>query len=131
MTSWSPSRRTTPGRFVPDAAMLELAATALGLACPAGAERLTYEGPCERYLPEVTFRGRVEHRNSQYVLYAAACLRGGVEPDLLHDTGWWQSPPSTYAVFAVVIYARAGAERLDVSVREIAARRGIHLTVEV
>jgi hypothetical protein len=55
----------------------------------------------------------------------------GWSPDLLHDTGWWQSPPWTYAVFAVVIYARAGTERLDVSEREIAGRRAIHLTVEV
>ena len=36
-----------------------------------GSEPLQYEGPRERYLPEVEFRGRVEHRNSQYTLYAA------------------------------------------------------------
>jgi hypothetical protein len=39
-------------------------------------------------LPEVTFRGRVEHRNSQYALYAAACMRGGLQPDPLSDAGW-------------------------------------------
>jgi hypothetical protein len=120
-----------PGRFSPDVAMLELAVTALELACPPGAAPLAYEGLRERYLPEVTFRGRVEHRNSQYALYAAACMRGGLQPDLLHDTGWWQSPLWSYAVLAVVIYARAAAERLNVSTPEIAqriaARHGIEL----
>ena len=113
-------------------ALLELAVTALDLACPAGAEPLEYEGLCERYLPEVTFRGRVEHRNSQYALYAAACMRGGLRPDLLSDAGWWQTPLWQYAVFAVVIYSRAAAERLTVPVEEIArriaARHGLELT---
>src|SRR4051794_5641885 len=79
------------GRFTPDVALLELAVTALHIACPAGAEPLEYEGLRERYLPEVAFRGRVEHRNSQYALYAAACMRGGLQPDLPRDAGWCQS----------------------------------------
>ncbi|WP_448620823.1 hypothetical protein [Geodermatophilus sp. URMC 65] len=54
-----------PGWFTPDVALPELAVTALDLACPAGVEPLEYEGLRERYLPEVTFRGRVEHRNSR------------------------------------------------------------------
>ena len=116
----------------PDVALLELAVTALDLACPAGAEPLEYEGLRERYLPEVTFRGRVEHRNSQYALYAAACMRGGLQPDLLSDAGWWQTPLWQYAVYAVVIYSRAAAERLAVPVEEIArriaARHGLELT---
>jgi hypothetical protein len=110
------------GYFTPDAAMLEVAVSALDLACPAGTEPLVYEGLQERYLPEVTFTGRVEHRNIQYALYAAACMRGGLQPDLLNDAGWWQSPLWTYAVFAVVIYGRAAAERLEVPTTEIAQR---------
>jgi hypothetical protein len=120
------------GWFTPDVALLELAVTALDLACPAGAQPLEYEGLRERYLPEVTFRGRVEHRNSQYAMYAAACMRGGLQPDLLSDAGWWQTPLWRYAVFAVVIYSRAAAERLAVPVEEIArrvaARHGLELT---
>ncbi|WP_448620533.1 hypothetical protein [Geodermatophilus sp. URMC 65] len=54
-----------PGRLTPDVALLELAVAALDVASPPGAEPLEYEGLRERYLPEVTFRGRVEHRNSQ------------------------------------------------------------------
>jgi hypothetical protein len=90
MAAAAPSH--VPGWFTPDVALLELAVTALDLACPAGAGPLEYEGLRERYLPEVTFRGRVEHRNSQYALYAAACMRGGLQPDLLSDAGWWQTP---------------------------------------
>ena len=111
-----------PHRFSPDVALLELAVTALDLACPSGAEPLEYEGLRERYLPEANFRGRVEHRNSQYALYAAACMRGGLQPDLLHDAGWWQSPLWQYAVYAVVIYSRAAAERLAVPVEDVARR---------
>jgi hypothetical protein len=111
-----------PGHFTPDVALLQLAVTALDLACPPGAEPLEYEGLRERYLSEVTFRGRVEHRNSQYALYAAACMRGGLQPDLLSDAGWWQTPLWQYAIFAVVIYSRTAAERLAVPVEEIARR---------
>jgi hypothetical protein len=81
-----------PGWFTPDVAILELAATALDLATAPGSAPLEYEGLRERYLPEIEFRGRVEHRSSQYALYAAACMRGGLQPDLLNDAGWWQDP---------------------------------------
>ena len=109
------------GWFTPDVALLELAVTALDLAV-AGGEPLQYEGLRERLLPEVTFRGRAEHRSSQYALYAAACMRGGLQPDLLGDAGWWQTPLFEFAVFGVVIYSRAAAERLGVPVAEIARR---------
>ena len=129
MAAAAPSH--VPGWFTPDVALLELAVTALDLACPAGAGPLKYEALRERYLPGVTFRGRVEHRNSQYALYAAACMRGGLQPDLLDDAGWWQTPLWQYAVFAVVIYSRAAAERLTVPVdevaRQVAARHGLEL----
>ncbi|WP_239523934.1 hypothetical protein [Geodermatophilus normandii] len=79
----------------------------------------------------MTFPGRVEHRNSQYAIYAAACMRGGPQPGLLSDAGWWQTPLWRYAVFAVVIYSRAAAERRAVPVqliaRRIAARHGLEL----
>jgi hypothetical protein len=87
------------GWFTPDVALLEIAVTALDIGSPSGAQPLEYDGLRERYLPEVTFRGRVEHGNSQYALHAAASMRGGLHPDLLSDAGWWQtrcgSTPST------------------------------------
>lgn len=110
-------------------AVLELATSALELAVPVGAEPLEYFGLRERYLPEVEFRGRVEHRNSQYVLYAAACRRGGLQPDLDGDTGWWGAPLWVYAAYALTVYARAAAERTDSTVaaiaKELALRHGV------
>jgi hypothetical protein len=100
-----------PGVFSPDVAILHLAVDALDLACGPGADLLEYEGLRERYLPEIEFRGRVQHRNSQYALYAVACLRGGLRPDLLNDAGWWRSRLWIYATYALVIYTRAAAER--------------------
>jgi hypothetical protein len=56
-------------------------------------------------------------------------MRCWLQPDLLNDAGWWQSPLWQYAV---VIYSRAAAERLAVPVEEIirriAARHGLELT---
>ena len=107
--------------FTPDVAILGLAVSALDLASPSGAEPLVYEGIREQHLPEVRFRGKYEHRGSQYALYAAACKRGGLEPDLLNDAGWWQNPRLwVYAVYALVIYTRAAADRTHVTITDIA-----------
>jgi hypothetical protein len=118
-----------PGWFTPDVAVLELAMSGLELASVPGSEPLQYEGLRERYLPEVEFRGRVEHRNSQYALYAAACMRGGLQPDLLNDAGWWQTRLWIYAVYAAVIYSRAAADRrgtaLEQVAHDLAARHGL------
>ncbi len=117
-----------PGWFTPDVAVLELAMTALDLTSIPGSEPLQYEGLRERYLPEVEFRRRAEHRNSQYALYATACMRGGLQPDLLNDTGWWQTRLWIYAVYATVIYSRAAAARRSTTVEQVphdlAARQG-------
>jgi hypothetical protein len=121
--------------FTPDVAILDLAVSALDLASPRAEEPLVYEGIREKYLPEVRFRGKFEHRGSQYALYAAACKRGGLEPDLLNDAGWWQNPRLwVYAVYALVIYTRAAADRTHVTVadiaRIIAARHGLTTDVD-
>ncbi len=119
------------GTFTPDAAMLELAVDALDLADVPGADLLEYEGLRERYLPEIEFRGRVEHRNSQWAIYAAACLHGGLEPDFGGDTGWWRAPLWIYTCYALTLFSRAAAERLNITVpdvaRQIAQRHGIEL----
>ena len=46
------------GHFTPDVALLEVAAAALGLACPPGSERLRYEGLTDRYLADYILDGR-------------------------------------------------------------------------
>jgi hypothetical protein len=67
--------------FTPDVALLEVAATALGLAVPPGAEPLEYEGLTDRYLPDQMLTGRTLRQRTQYAIDAAACLRGGLLPD--------------------------------------------------
>ena len=59
-------------------------------------------------------------RRTQYAVYAAACLRGGLHPDLLGEAGHWEPRLWTYAVSAVVLYTRAAADRTDLSVSEVA-----------
>lgn len=61
------------GHFTPDVALLEVAAAALGVACPPGAERLEYEGLTDRYLNDLMLERRTLRRRTQYALYAAAC----------------------------------------------------------
>lgn len=110
------------GDFAAGVAILDLAVTALDLAASASTGRLEYYGLRERYLPEIEFRGRVEHRNSQWAIYAAACLHGGLEPDVGGDTGWWGSPLWMYTSYALTLYSRAAAERLNVTVPNVAQR---------
>src|SRR4051794_35715348 len=97
------------GHFTPDVALLEVAAAALGLACPPGSERLEYEGLTDRYLSDLVLEGRTLRRRTQYALYAAACMRGGLHPDLLGEAGGWEPRLWTYAVSAVGLYGPAAA----------------------
>lgn len=109
------------GDLVLGEALTYLAADVLGLGGFSSSEPLAYDGLRERYLPELEFRGKVAHRNSQYALYAAAALHGGVLADVYSDTGWWQTADLwQYAVYAIVAYARASAERRGGSVEELA-----------
>lgn len=56
-------------------------------------------------------------------------MRGGMQPDLLNDAGWWNTRLWIYAVYAVVIYSRAAADRHDTTIehiaRELTARYGL------
>jgi hypothetical protein len=117
--------------FTPDVALLEVAATALGLACPPGSEPLEYEGLTDRYLPDQMLIGRTLRQRTQYAIYAAACLRGGLLPDLLREAGGWEPRLWTYAVSAVVVYSRAAADRLGQSLPDIAVKIADHLGLEL
>jgi hypothetical protein len=102
-------------------ALTYMAADALGLGGFSSSAPLVYEGLRERYLPGLEFRGKVAHRNSQYALYAAAALHGGVLADVYSDTGWWRTADLwQYAVYAIVAYVRASAERRGSMVEELA-----------
>ncbi len=71
------------GHFTPDVALLEVASAALGLACPPGSEPLEYEGLTDRHLSDLMLSGRTLRDRTRYAIYAAACMRGGLRPDLL------------------------------------------------
>ena len=100
---------TAQGDMAVGVSLIRVAAEALALGGFSPTDPLEYERLRETYLPEIEFRGRVAHRNSQYALYAAAALRGGVLPDLYADAGWWQGELWHYALYAVVAYVRASA----------------------
>lgn len=119
------------GLFTPDVALLEVAAAALGLACPPGSQRLEYEGLTDRYLSDLMLNGRTVRRRTQYAIYAAACMRGGLHPDLLMEAGGWEPRLWTYAVSAVVLYSRAAADRLGLTVPQIATRLADELGLEM
>lgn len=119
------------GHFTPDVALLEVAAAALGLACPPGSERLEYEGLTDRYLGDLMLDGRTVRHRTRYAIYAAACMRGGLHPDLLMEAGGWDPRLWTYAVSAVVLYSRAAANRLSVPLSEVASRVAEELGLEL
>jgi hypothetical protein len=123
------------GHFTPDVAMLELAASALGLACPPGSQPLEYDGLTDRYLSDLMLSGRTLRNRTRYALCAAACMRGGLFPDLLREAVGWEPRLWTYAVSAVVLYSRAAADRLGLALSHIAVKiaqeRGIELPTVV
>lgn len=50
-------------------------------------------------------------------------MRTGVVPTILDDTYWWNTHDFwRYAVWAAVIYLRAGAERVGTTTEEFARR---------
>src|SRR3954470_20135323 len=120
--------------FTPDVALLEVAATALGVASPPGSGPLEYEGLTDRYLPDQMLTGRTLRQRTHYAVHAAACLRGGLLPDLLREAGGWEPRLWTYVVSAIVLYTRAAADRLGQTVPEIAVeivdRLGLQLSVD-
>lgn len=117
--------------FTPDVALLEVAASALGLACPPGSDPLEDDGLTDRYLPDQLLTGRTLRHRTHYAIHAAACLRGGLLPDLLREAGGWEPRLWTYAVSAVVLYTRAAADRLGGTMPEIAVKMAGVLGLEL
>lgn len=60
------------GQCTPDLALLEVAATALGLACPPGNQPLEHERLTDRYLPDLMLRGRTLRHRTTYELQPSA-----------------------------------------------------------
>ena len=108
-----PRNDTFPGEV-----FLRLAADALDWCRVSSTNPLPLEGLRERFLPEVSFRGR-QNKKFQYAVLAAAALHGGTEPDLLEEVAWWQSDDLwEYALYAAAAYIRAAASHSGVPVRQ-------------
>ena len=122
-----PKNNTFPGEV-----LLGLAADAIELSGATRENPIGYEGIRDRYLPELVFKGKSQHRKSHFALRAAAMIRAGVEPDLLDEVIWWDSDDLfVWSLYALIIYARLAAERTSTSVAEVceqlAARHDIDL----
>jgi hypothetical protein len=129
MAELHPRNNTFPAEV-----LLELAAEAIAESGASSAEPLQYEGMRDRYLPEYAFRGKSQQHKSHYALSAAAMIRAGVYPDLLDEAyGWGIDDMWEYGFYALLVYARAAAERtgrpLEVVAAAIAKRRGVELNL--
>lgn len=116
----------------PAEVLLEFAAEAITESGASPAEPIQYEGMRDRYLPEYSFRGKCQQHKSHFALMAAAMIAGGIYPNLLEEADWWGADDMwRYALYALVLYARAAAERTGRSPGDIAVAlakcRGVDL----
>jgi len=110
-----PKYNTFPGEV-----FMDLAADALEIAGATRNDPISYEGLLEAYLPECEFWGK-NNRKMQYAILTSASVRGGVEPDLLDEAGWWRADDYwQYALFAAVALIRVGAERQSLTIAQVA-----------
>lgn len=104
----------------PGEVFMDLAADALEIAGATRNDPISYEGLLEAYLPECEFWGK-NNRKMQYAILTSASVRGGVEPDLLDEAGWWRADDYwQYALFAAVALIRVGAERQSLTIAQVA-----------
>jgi hypothetical protein len=108
-----PRHDTFPGEV-----FLGLAVEALDWCGASQQDPVPLEGITERFLSEYTFRGR-DNQKLRFAVLAAPALRGGVDPDLLGETAWWQTDDFwQYALFAAAAYIRAAADRAALPVAQ-------------
>ncbi|MGH9287119.1 MAG: hypothetical protein ACRD0V_02275 [Acidimicrobiales bacterium] len=81
-----PKNNTFPGEV-----LLELAVDAIEEAGATREQPLEFEGIRKRHLPEDRAHTRTQHHKAEYVLRAAAIIRGGVDPGLLNEVMWWRT----------------------------------------
>jgi hypothetical protein len=99
--------------FAPDVAVLEVGVAAMDLAEVDRNAPIAKADLVTVHLSEINFRNqRVLQERTTYALNAIAAIRGGLEPDILEDTYWWQTRDIVqYAVIAATAYVRACAHR--------------------
>lgn len=121
-----PKHDTFPGEVY-----LRVGAAALELAGATAGDPIAYEGLRAIHFSECNFRGK-EHRKIQFAILATASIRGGIEPDLLDETYWWNTDDFwRYALLAAIAITRAVADRLDQPVADIAHTIASHLGVDL
>jgi hypothetical protein len=76
------------GNTFPGVIFLKVAADALEWCGASRADPLALEEMPERFLPECAVRSR-ENKKLQFTVLATAARRGGAEPDLVGEVGWW------------------------------------------
>lgn len=109
-----PKNNTFPGEV-----FLDVARDALDLADAGRANPIPYEGFLEVHLADWPLRGR-EKSKIQYAVMAAASKRGGIEPDLLGETYWWDTDDFWfYGTLTAIACIRAAAARRQASVEVI------------
>jgi hypothetical protein len=96
-----------------------------------GIARGRVQDPQRRFLPDQLLTVRTLRQRTDYAIHAAACLCGGLLPDLLREAGGWEPGLWTYAVSAVVLYTRTAADRLGQTVPEIAVEIADRLGLEL
>ena len=79
---------------------------------------IDYEGIRNGSPPRWSFRGKIQHRRSQYALSAAAMICAGVSPALLDEVIWRHANYLfVWSRYARVIYVGVAAERTDTAKR--------------
>lgn len=106
-----PRHNTFPGEV-----LMRLSADVLELAHVGQDDPIPYAGLRETYLSKCKFQGRENHK-IQFAILASASERGGTQPDLLDEVGWWQTDDFWWcALAAAVAVIRACADRMRLSV---------------
>jgi hypothetical protein len=107
LETFHPERYTFPAEV-----FLDLAADALDISGASRDHPVDYSGIRERYLSEVSFRGKTQHHRSHYALRAVAMMKAGVDPDLLDEVSWWHSDDLwLWSLYALYAYVRVATER--------------------
>ena len=120
------------GDLFPGDVLIVLAADALAESGASRDRPLDGSMLYERFLAEYPFSGRTARAKSSYALRATAMIQAGVEPDLVDDAGWYKADDFwLFALYALVAYVRAAADRTHRSTAAVCAAIGVRYGITV